>query len=90
MALYVNVDNVIYFDSFGVEDIQKEIEKFIENMNIIRSIYRIQPYNLIMCGYYCNGFINFFIKGKSLLDDTNLFSLNECENNDKIILKYFQ
>ena len=90
MALYVNVDNVIYFDSFGVEDIPKEIKKFIENMNIIRSIYRIQPYDLIMCGYCCNEFINFLIKGKSLLDDTNLFSLNEYENNDKIILKYFQ
>ena len=30
------------------------------------------------------------LKGKSLPDYTNLFSLNEYENNDKIILQYFQ
>ena len=43
-----------------------------------------------MCGYFCIGFIDFMIKGKSLLDNTNLFSLNDYEKNDKIILKYFQ
>ena len=30
------------------------------------------------------------LKEKSLLDYTNLFSPNEYEKNDKIILKYFQ
>ena len=35
-------------------------------------------------------FIDFMPKGKSLLDYKNLFSINEYENNDKIILKYFQ
>ena len=30
------------------------------------------------------------LKGKSLLDYTNLYSHNEYERNDKIILKYFQ
>ena len=30
------------------------------------------------------------LKGKSLLDYTNLFSPNDYEENDKIILKYFQ
>ena len=30
------------------------------------------------------------LKGKSLPDYTNSFSLNEYENNDKIILQYFQ
>ena len=29
------------------------------------------------------------LKGNSLLDYTNLFSPNEYEKNDKIILKYF-
>ena len=43
-----------------------------------------------MCGYLCIGFIDFMLKGKSLLDYTNLFSPNEYETNDKIILKYFQ
>ena len=34
MTLYVNGDNVTYFDSFGVEYIPKEIKKFIFNKNI--------------------------------------------------------
>ena len=53
------------------------------------NIYRIQPYDSTMCGCYCIGFIDFMLKGKSLLDYTNLFSPNN-ENNDKIMLKYFQ
>ena len=43
-----------------------------------------------MCGYFCIGVIDFILKGKSLLDYTNLFSPNDYEKNDKIILKYFQ
>ena len=35
-------------------------------------------------------FINFMVKGKSLLDYANLFPPNEYEKNDKVILKYFQ
>ena len=47
-----------------------------------------------MCGYVCIGF-HFMSKGKSLLDykldyKSNLFSLNEHEKNDRIILKYFK
>ena len=43
-----------------------------------------------MCGYFCIRFIDFVSKGKSLLDYTNLFSPNDDEKNDKIIVKYFQ
>ena len=48
-------------------------------------------YDLIMCGCFCIGFIDFMLKGKSLLLQvyTNLFSPNEYEKNDKIILKCF-
>ena len=36
------------------------------------------------------GFIDFMLKGKSFLDYKNLFSPNDYEKNDKIILEYFQ
>ena len=81
----MNAKNVAYFDSFGVEYIPKAISKFIGKKNI----YRIQAYDSIMCGYFCIGFIDFMLKGKSLLEYTNLFSPNDYEKNDKIILKYF-
>ena len=90
IALYVNGNNLLYFDSFDVEHISKEIKKFIGNKNITRNIYRIQTYNLIICGYLCIGFIGFMLKGKSCLDYKNLLSPNEYKKNDKIILKYFQ
>ena len=43
-----------------------------------------------MCEYFWIGFIDFTLKGKSLLDYTNLFSPKDYEKNDKIILKYIQ
>ena len=43
-----------------------------------------------MCGYFCIEFIDFIIKGKSLLVYTNLFSPGEYEKIDKILLKYYQ
>ena len=69
-----NNNNVIYFDSFGVEHIPKEIRKFINNKNIITYIFRIQAYDSIMCGYLCIGFIDFVLAGKKLTDYTNVFS----------------
>ena len=89
-ALSANAGNVIYFDSFGVEHIRKEIKKFIGNKNIITKIYRIQVYDSIMCGYFCIGCIDFTLKGKSFLEYTNLFSPNDYDKNDKIIPKCFQ
>ena len=89
IVLYVNHNNVTYFDSFGVKHIPKEIKKSVRNKNILTNIYRIQTYNS-MCGYFCIGFIDFMLKGKRFLDYTNLFSPNDFEKNDKIILKYFQ
>ena len=89
VALYVNNKIVTCFDSFGVEHIPKEIMKFIVRKKIITNIYRIQAHDSIMCGYFCIGFIDFMFNGKSLTDYTNLFSANDFNKNDDIILKYF-
>ena len=50
IALFVNSNNIIYFDSFGVEHIPKEMKQFSGNKNIISNIYRIQACDLIRCG----------------------------------------
>ena len=95
IALYVNGNNrratydAIYFDSFGVGHIPEEIKKLTGNKNII-NIYGIQACNLIMCWYFCIEFIDFMLKGISMVDCTNLFSPSEYEKNNKVILKYFQ
>ena len=57
---------VTYFDSFGLDDIPKEISKFIGNKNITTNIYRIKAYDSIMCGCFCIGFTDFMLKGKTL------------------------
>ena len=89
IALYVQNNDVTYFDSFGVEHIPKEIKTFISNKNIKTNIFRIQAYDSIMCGYFCIGFIDFMLAGKTLTDFTNLFSPNNFKKNDDIILNYF-
>ena len=58
IGMYVNCNNVTYFDSFGVEHNPKEIKKFIENKNITTNIYRLQANDSIGCGYFCIGFID--------------------------------
>ena len=86
----MTTNNIVYFDSFGVEYIPKEIEKLIENKDIITNIYGTKAFDSIMCGYFCIGFVDFMLKDKSLLDYTNLFYPNDYEKNNKIIIKYFQ
>ena len=89
VALWMNISNVTYFDCFGVEHIPKEIKTFDKNKNLRTNIFRIQTYDSIMCGYFCIGFINFMLKGKSLTEYTNLFSPNDFKKNDDTVLNYF-
>ena len=49
IALYVNDNNVTYFDSFGVEHIPNEIKKIIGNKNVVTNIYRRQGNDSIIC-----------------------------------------
>ena len=84
--LYVYDNNVTYFDSFGVEHISKEIKAFINrSLSITTSIFRIQAYDSIRCGYFCIGFIDFMLKGKNLTEYTYLFSPagSGIDNNNK-------
>ena len=84
-----NDNNVIYFDSFGVEHIPKEIKAFINNKNMITNIFRIEVYDSIICGYFFIGFIDFMFAAKILTEYTIFFSPNNFKKNDDIILNYF-
>ena len=85
VSLFVKPKYMVYFDSFGIEHIPKEINKIINNdttkssslERIKSNIFRIQAYDSIKCGYFCIEFINYMLKGKTLLDYTNLFSPND-------------
>ena len=83
-------NEVVCFDSFGVEHIVEEIKKIIGNKNIKANIYCIQANNSMMCGYFCIGFIDFMLAGKTLIDYANLFSPHDFDKNDQIILSYLK
>ena len=68
---------MIYFNSFGVEHIPKEIKSFINrSLSIITNIFRIQAYDSIMWGSFCIGFVDFMLGGKTLTEYTTVFSPN--------------
>ena len=97
VSLFVKANKVIYFDSFGIEHIPKKINKFIKKPSslkrtarIKRNIFRIQAYDSIKCGYFCIEFIDYMLKGKTLLDYTNLFSPNDFKKNDQVIKRIFK
>ena len=89
IAIYVNNNDVVYFNSFGVEHIPKENKAFIDSsLSITINIFRIQAYDSVMCGYCYIGFIDFMLAEKTLTESTNLFSPNNFKKNDDIILDY--
>ena len=90
IALFCNKNEIVYFDSFGVEHVPEEIKEFVGNKNIIANIFRVQANNSVMCGYFCIGFIDFMLAGKNLTDYTSLFSPHNFKKNDDIILSYFK
>ena len=91
IALFIKTNEFIYFDSFGIEHIPKEIDKYIgSNKKIKANIFRIQENDSIMCGYFCIEFINYMLKGKTLLDYTNLFSPNDFKESDRVIKRIFK
>ena len=81
-----------------IEHIPVEINKFINNdttkssflERIESNLFRIQAYDSIMCGYFSIEFINYMLKGKKLLDYTNLFSPNDFKKNDRVIKRIFK
>ena len=68
---------------FETEHISKEVKKIIGNINITKNIFRIYTFNSIMCGYFCIGFTDFVLEGKSLLGDINLSSPNGYEREER-------
>ena len=108
--MYVQNNNVTYFDSFGSEHIPKKIKTFINNNNnnnnnnknniIIkikittqRQIFSEYKHDSIMCGYFFIFlffyFFYFMLMLKTLTEYTNLFSPNNFNKTDDIILNYF-
>ena len=83
IASFCRTNEIVYFNSFGVEHVPEEIKNFIGYENITGNIFRVQANNSIMCGYSCILFINYMLEGKKLTDFTSLFSTYDIEKNDE-------
>ena len=100
ITLFCNRNEIVYFDSFGVEHIPEEIKEVIDrrslnsspsqNKSITTNIFRVRANDSLMCGYFCTGFLDFMLAGKKLIDYTNLFSLHDFKKDDNIISPYFK
>ena len=81
--LYVENNDVTYFNFFRREHIPKEIRTFIGNK---KQIFLECKH---MIRYFSIGFIGFILAGKTLTKFTNLFSPKRFLKNDDIILNFF-
>ena len=90
IALFCNKNEIVYFDSFGVEHVREEIKELIGNKNIKANIFQVQATNSVMCYYFSIGFIDFMPAGKKLTGYTDLFSPYDFKKKDKIVLYYFK
>ena len=79
IALFYNRNEIVYFNSFGVEHIPEDIKEFIKNKNIKANNFRVQANNSVMCRYFCIGFIK--------ANDTIILSyvkMNKCDSIEAI------
>ena len=90
IALFCRNNEIIYFDSFGVEHVPNKTEKCIGHENIKTNTFRTQSNNSIRCGYFYIGFIDFMFAGKALIDFTSLFSLYDIDKTWQYNLILFQ
>ena len=90
IALYVQNNEITYFDSLGVEHVPKEIKRLIGHKDIKTNIFRIQADNSIICRCFCILFLDYILANRSLIDFTSLFSSYDFKKNDYIILSYFR
>ena len=90
IALFCNRNEIVCFDSFGVENVPEEIKELIGKKNIKANIFWVQGNDSVMCGYFCIGFIDFMLADKKLTNFTNFFSPCDFKKNDDIILTYFK
>ena len=88
--LFYNRSEILYFDSFGVENVSEEIKDFIRHKNLKANFFRVQANNSIMWRYFWIGFIEFMFAGKKLTNFKRMFSPRDFEKNDDIILSYFK
>ena len=79
MLVFFNKNEIVYFDSFGVEHVPEEIKKFIGNINKKAYNFWVHTNDSVMYRYFCMGFIEFMLAGKKLTDYISLLSPHDLK-----------
>ena len=74
---------------FGIECVPRDVLNKIKDKFITHSTFRLQSNDTIWGGLYCMAFIKCMISVKTLLDNNNLFSVNDYQKTDKKHIKVF-
>ena len=90
VSLCVDRKTGVHSDYFGIEYIPQEVLNKLKDKSITHNLFRIQYDESIMCGFYFIAFIEYLLARKTLLDHTNLISLNGYKKNGKIYIKVFK
>ena len=90
VAVFCKKNEIVYFDSFGIEYIPEETKELIRNKNVKANIFRSHENNSIMCGYFCMGFIDFMLASKKMTNIQIYFLHMIFKKSDNIILSYFK
>ena len=88
ISIYRCGQKLIYFDSFGLPPIMKEIKKFLLSFNIEyeTNIFEYQRATSPMCGFYVMLFIILMEQNFEFIKFQKLFSQNCKDNDRKVIL----
>ena len=83
MGSFIERSRAVYFNSFGIEYIPREVLNKIKANQLLTICLET-----IICESYCIAFTEYMLRRKTLLDYTNLFFPKDYEKNDKITYKY--
>lgn len=94
ISLFVLKNKIVYFDSYGLKNNNKFVEKYLQKYNkqIIYSNKTIQHISSAHCGYFAMSFILSLENNISLIKFLSFFRENNLIVNDYIcvkIIKYF-
>ena len=89
VALRLLKTSCLYFDSFGVEIVDKEILSFIKRKYLKYTFNNkcIQYYDSKNCGKFCVAFIKMVKNRNNFKSFVNKFDFHNLKNNDKQIVK---
>ena len=88
VSVYISKKYCLFFDSFGVPVIEKNILNYFSNYNIKTITYSnvcIQAIESFSCGLFCIGFIKNVRNLKTFYDYVNKFNSVNLSLNDNII-----